>query len=676
METGKQISLIFRVRFETLYGQSVCICGDSKEFGDWKAENAIEMTLTENFYWVTKINIPCFSGPKTIEYKYIISTNGNRSLWEPENNHKISIENGSEPVTIEFQDAYKWSDSVQDAFTRATFTEVINRREAPTVYEKIDTTLAKKGSVETYFQVCCPYVRSNQKLIVVGSIPELGEWKVEKGLVLSDGEFPIWNGHVSIKGDNFPFEYKFVIIKEDNSAIWEPYKNRISNGPTEKDGKVIFCIDEWYTCPNTELFKGLGIYVPIFSLRTKNSQGIGSYTDLKQAVDLCNKIGASMIQLLPIFDTTDAGKWPDSYPYKQVSCFALHPIYIDLLNIVDKLPDKLEKEIIKGKERLDKLPEVDYPEVFKFKMDIFKKVFAIVKNDFVKSGELDKFVAKNGEWLKPYALFCQLRDEFKTMDYSKWGKYAEVSPEDIEKYCEEKKDQLIFFYWIQYVAEKQFKESFKYASEHHVAFKGDRPIGVNINSVECWTKPNLFRKNMCAGAPPDSFSSDGQNWGFPTYNWEEMEKDGFAWWRSRLQRMAGLYHTLRVDHILGFFRIWEIPRDKCVRGLLGHFFPSNPLTHQELSNMGLWDIERYVKPYVRMHLLQKKFGANASEIAKKYFIARGLDENDDYFDFKEEFNTERKVQDAIQINVVFQEEIMHQDNMDKKEQSFLNTELS
>ena len=548
------------------------------------------------------------------------------------------------------------TDSVQDAFTRATFTQVILRRETPVDAEYIDTTLAKDDEVETYFQVNCPYVRSNQKVAVVGSIPELGEWKVENAVVFADSEFPMWHGHVAIKAQNFPFQYKFVILNEDGSAIWEPYNNRTTNGPTKKNDKVIFCINEWFTCPNTELFKGLGIYVPIFSLRTKNSQGIGSYTDLKECVDCCNKIGASMIQLLPINDTTDAGQWADSYPYKQVSCFALHPVYIDLLEISKNLPQDLLDEIMDTKDKLEALPELDYPAVYKLNMDTLKKIFALVKDEFIKSDELDKFLAKNGEWLKPYALFCQLRDEFQTMDYKKWGKYARVTPEEIEKYCEDKKDDLVFIYWVQYIAETQFRESYKYASEHHVALKGDLPIGVNINSVECWSQPNLFRMDMCAGAPPDDFSSDGQNWGFPTYNWEEMEKDGFKWWRARLARMSELYHTLRVDHILGFFRIWEIPRETCVRGLLGHFHPAYPLGRQELEQMGLWDIDRYVKPYIRYHLLHDKFGDKTNEIAQKYFISRNCFPVDDYYDFKEEYNTEKKIVEAISNDAAYTED--------------------
>ena len=645
----------FNVRVSTYYGQEVYLLGEIPELGGWDQKKAIPLFFEgKEDRWSTVVAIPLSDKKRVIEYKYIVSKTGAIDHYEPEENHKLELAETPSPCVIEVMDQYRWKDQVQQAFTRATFTQVVNRRESKGAVELIAPEEVKPNTIKIYFQVLCPFVRSEQSVYIVGSTSELGNWDPEAGIKLSDGKFPFWTTSFVAKKDIFPFEYKYVIKNADGSFTWEQQDNRKCNGFTlnqfdDAMPKTYF-INDWYTSPNKDFWKGLGVYVPIFSLRTKDSQGIGSYTDIKKLVDVCNAMGASMIQLLPINDTTNRGEWPDSYPYKQVSCFALNAMYIDLLAILDTLPQQIYHQILNTKQQLESLKTIDYPAVFKFKMDVLGKIFDLVKDEFAKSQELDKFIAENASWLKPYALFIMFRAKYDELDFHKWPEHSTITPQEIEDLCDQHKEELLFTYWIQYIADVQFKASYKYASEHNVALKGDLPIGVDINSVECWAFPKLFRLSMCAGAPPDDFSADGQNWGFPTYNWEEMEKDGFAWWRSRLQRMAGLYHTLRVDHILGFFRIWEIPRDTCVRGLLGHFFPSNPLTSQELNNMGLWDIERYVKPYVKMHLLQRKFGANASEIAKKYFEPRGVDENDDTYDFKDEYNTEKKIQAAIKAD--------------------------
>ena len=646
------VTIRFRVRVYTPYGQEVMITGDVPELGNWDPTKAVPLFYENNMdYWSSEISIPLSTEKRTLNYKYLVSRPGAVDHWEPEDNHALVIDETPSPCVIEVSDQYRWTDPVLEAFTRAAFTQVVNRREHPQQCEIISPEKAEPALVRTYIQVYCPFVRSNQHVVVVGSIPELGQWKPSRGLVLKDGNFPFWNGVIELPLSAFPFEYKFVIANKDETYIWEQEPNRICDKPTASyilTKPLSYFVNSWFICPNKDLFKGLGVYVPIFSLRTENSQGIGSYTDIIKLVDVCNKMGASLIQLLPINDTTDKGEWCDSYPYKQVSCFALNPVYIDLLDVYDKMPSEMRNEIYQKKRLLEQSPTVDFPAVFKFKMDILKRIFAIIEKDFAKSKELDAFLKKNGHWLKPYALYVTFRAVFGTNEFRKWPKYSKVTPEEIEKLSEQMKDKLLFTYWIQYIADVQYKKSYDYASEHKVALKGDLPIGVNINSVECWAFPNLFRLHMCAGAPPDDFSADGQNWGFPTYNWDVMEKDGFAWWKARLQRMSELYHALRVDHVLGFFRIWEIPRDSCVRGLLGHFFPSNPLTRKELENMGLWDIDRYVKPYVRWHLIRNKFGAKAEEIAKKYFVARNQDANDDYYDFKKEYDNEAKIYDALQ----------------------------
>ncbi|KAF5750323.1 putative 4-alpha-glucanotransferase [Tripterygium wilfordii] len=178
-------------------------------------------------------------------------------------------------------------------------------------------------------------------------------------------------------------------------------------------------------------------------------------------------------------------------------------------------------------------------------------------------------------------------------------------------------DIICFHYYIQFHLHLQLSEAAEYARKKGVILKGDLPIGVDRNSVDTWVYPNLFRMNTSTGAPPDYFDKNGQNWGFPTYNWEEMSKDNYAWWRGRLTQMAKYFTAYRIDHILGFFRIWELP-DHAMTGLIGKFRPSIPLSQEELEREGIWDFNRLSCPYIRKEFLQEKFGASWTLIASNF----------------------------------------------------------
>jgi 4-alpha-glucanotransferase len=357
-------------------------------------------------------------------------------------------------------------------------------------------------------------------------------------------------------------------------------------------------------------------------------------------------MGVSLIQLLPINDTANNGEWADSYPYKQVSCFALHPIFIDLLCIPEITPEQVDI-VSRKKWDLERLPALDYPEVYRFKIDMLREIFDANATKFSTDPNLREFVRTEGEWLKPYSLFCYLRDQNRSSDYESWPQHSRITAAQVNALCEEHEEQILYYYWVQYVADEQYRKSFDYATEHRVGIKGDLPIGVNKNSVECWYQPELFNMGMGAGAPPDAFSGDGQLWGFPTYNWEVMERDDFKWWRKRLERTSKLYHVLRVDHILGFFRIWQVPRTYGFRGLLGHYNPCIPYTRHELEQMGLWDIDRYVQPYMPFHIIREKFGTRTEEIIARFMRPKNVRVHDDFYEFTEDFDNEYKITEYL-----------------------------
>lgn len=394
------------------------------------------------------------------------------------------------------------------------------------------------------------------------------KWGESLTLVLGDKKYPMsWTGGgiwaVSVKNCSAASlkDYTYIVM-QDGLIIRTEWTHHSSKQVPE-------IVDKWIDCPiwgcpfprkhQAECFdipgwKGAGVAIPVFSLRSKKDFGIGEFADLRLVVDWAVKNGMSVIQLLPVNDTTRKGEWKDSYPYSPVSSFALHPLYMHLQSI----GIKEDTAFLKEQKALNELPELDYPRVFKAKMGYIRKAFLEFGEKDMESAGYKRFVKENSAWLPEYAQFCAQRDSLES-----------------EYYC-----------WMQYHLDKQFAAEAKYARSRGVHFKGDLPIGVSADSAEAYWHPELFNLDSTAGAPPDYFSTDGQNWGFPTYNWEKMAVDDYAWWKSRLRKMAEYFDAFRIDHILGFFRIWEIPVE-LQSGLHGHFNPALPYGEEEIWNMQL-----------------------------------------------------------------------------------------
>ena len=361
--------------------------------------------------------------------------------------------------------------------------------------------------------------------------------------------------------------------------------------------------------------KFAGVAVPVFSLKSNDSFGIGEFNDLKHLADWCQKTGLRIIQILPINDTRTDDSWSNSYPYKAISTKALHPIYINLSQMGTLYNENDKEYFDKQREILNAKDFVDYPEVMKIKDEYFRKIFAQTWNEVRNSYDYHVFFEKNKEWLAPYAEFCCQQPTAN-------GKQPE------------------FYYFLQYHLDKQLTEAVDYLHQKGIALKGDIPIGVGRHSVEAWTSPHLFNLDSQAGAPPDSFAAEGQNWGFPTYNWDAMAQDNYKWWRERLTQMSRYFDAYRIDHILGFFRIWEIPYEY-TQGLLGHFSPAMGYQLSAVSCQLSANEERLTKPYIRGHFLHEYFGEFTDEVREKYLNETSFS----YFELKPEFDTQRKIED-------------------------------
>ena len=469
-----------------------------------------------------------------------------------------------------------WMDRPSNsAFYSSAFCDVIFRRPDGASFRHPQPEAGARGNLS--LQVAVPEVRSGESVALVGCGDKLGNW--DRVHLLQDNLFPWWFITMDIRE---PIEYKLVIVDTNTLAIkhWEEGPNHFFAEVPPKDTQVV--IADLHPRFATEPWRGAGVAVPVFSLRSEESFGVGEFNDIKLLVDWAVKTGQSIIQLLPVNDTTLTHTWQDSYPYNAVSSFALHPQYLHLPSA--GVPEDAAYKARKA--ALEELPALDYEAVNAAKRSFLKQLYqGPVGKKTMSSAPYKAFAEANHEWLLPYAVFSVLRDVSGTPDFSTWGKWAEYSPDKAASFAAENPEKVGYYCFVQYLLDAQLKEAVRYAHEHGVALKGDLPIGVSRTSVDAWQHPELFHMDSSAGAPPDAFSEDGQNWGFPTYNWEEMARDNYAWWRARMAKMACYFDAFRIDHILGFFRIWEIP-SACKSGLMGHFSPALPYPEEELRAMG------------------------------------------------------------------------------------------
>ena len=470
------------------------------------------------------------------------------------------------------------------------------------------------------FRVSAPQLQKGQSVAIVGSHPALGSWNVARYLRMdSIGRFE-WLLSVNVEAVLLPIEYKYVIVDDNTHAFvaWEEGDNRTTDGllPADQtmvpDGTVLVAYGESLRVKE-QTWRAAGVVIPVFSLRTKESYGVGDFGDLRRLVDWCVATGMKVIQLLPVNDTTCSGNWSDSYPYNIVSAFALHPHYLDL-EALGTLKSKAKMTAYhRQRQELNAIGYSDYEAVDRVKRSYVEEVFVERGQQTLDSKDFKLWYAENKEWLEPYAKWVSAKSSYSS---------AAV------------------VYYVQYHLHIQLKSAADYARSKGIFIKGDVPIGVNGDSVETATHPEFYHLDAQTGAPPDAFSQNGQNWGFPTYNW----KSGLVeWFHRRLKWMEQYFDAIRIDHILGFFRIWEIPED-AVFGILGHFSPSLPMTVGEIEYFGLpFRKDLFTRPFINDRVLDKLFGLHAPYVREHFLVARSYG----LYDIKAEYDTQKKVQKAF-----------------------------
>ncbi len=625
------MKLLFRIDYRANWGESLYLCGDTALLGNGDTSRALRLEVDGDRLWHAEVELP--DSVAAFTYRYIIKNEQGDTRQEWGQGHCFRPAAG-----VNEYDIYdRWQDQPFDKpFYSAAFTECICRHNSAGT----KPLLPASGYVELC--VAAPMVAPGCTLAISGEGDALGNWNPDRAIRMNSAEYPIWKAKIPAAGLNAATEYKYLIVDSANGRVvsWEGGNNR-SIGVEPRENAATILAGMRFINAQTP-WKGAGTAIPVFSLRTESDFGVGDFYDLKEMVDWAAAAGQTFLQILPINDTTMTGTWVDSYPYKANSIYALHPMFLRL-EAIGELKDKKRREYYENlRKELNALPEVDYERVNKAKAEYCREIFASDGAKTMASPEYKAFIEKNGHWLLPYAAFCVLRDRFGTPDFNKWGEYAVYSADVQAKVQAEAQTEIDFACYLQFHLDAQMRHVHEYANSHSIALKGDIPIGISRTSADAWVDPRLFNLDCQAGAPPDDFSVLGQNWGLPTYNWEEMSLDGFAWWKARFAKMAEFFDAYRIDHVLGFFRIWQIPMD-AIHGLLGYFNPALPFSESELrNNYDFWiDADLQTTPYIMDYFVEDFFGPYTREALDTYCNSAGYGR----YKLKPEFDTQRNVAD-------------------------------
>lgn len=457
---------------------------------------------------------------------------------------------------------------------------------------------------------------------LLGGLDELGGWQWSKALPMSPAGEDVWEAALDLPADWW-VEYKYGLHDpaKGTAVSIEHGENRVLEPRAEGARPLVLVQDEAYRRDRSQLPRAAGVAVPVFSLRSERSLGIGEFADLKPLADWAASTGLRMIQILPINDTTSSHDWTDSYPYSAISVHALHPAYLRIDDLGLTMNAAFRRELETARASLNALHAVDYEKVMQVKTTLLRQLFTKHAGRIIRNAAFLSFVEENREWLTPYAAFCVLRDRHRTADFTRWGEWAVFDRAKVDALACPDGDmsgEFAFHYWLQFELDRQLSDAVAHMHARGVVLKGDLPIGIDRESADAWSAPHWFKMDSQAGAPPDAFAVKGQNWGFPTYDWEAMAADGYAWWRSRFQRLSRYFDAFRIDHILGFFRIWQIPREQ-VEGIMGWFDPAMPVHIDEIRARGIpFDLIRYCRPYIRHHFLAERFRETADEALTDY----------------------------------------------------------
>ncbi|MCD1118827.1 4-alpha-glucanotransferase [Chryseobacterium turcicum] len=618
------MKLYFNIEYHAKPGEKLELLIDEKD-----SANRSYMMFYADDLW--KCEVDFFS--KSMVYKYQLKDERGNVLREEFVQHHLNFSHNYKEFLIfdEWNNKNFPENYLNNKILRNKLSQFIPRKIA---------VLKKHTHV---FRIEAPIYNPNWEIVLIGNTASLGNWSYENAIHLSQTDFGIWEASVDIPEIQL-IQYKYAIFNQTEGKIIdiENGENRSTIPNLQKDVLQIVA-NHYFRFKSYQMYHDAGVAVPVFSLRTENSFGVGEFSDLKKLADWASKTSLGIIQVLPINDTTANYSWTDSYPYAAVSVYALHPQYISIESLYFSLPNELVEEYQAEKLALNSLDLIDYEKVISAKWKYLKTIFTIEKEKIYKDRNFKKFIKDNEEWLLPYSAFCVLRDKYKTPNFTEWKTHKKYIAGKISPFFSPKNkdyDASMLHVWVQFQLHKQLKDALDYIHRLGISLKGDLPIGIYRYSVEAWAEPDLFGMDFQAGAPPDQFTEIGQNWEFPTYNWEAMKADDYRWWKNRFKALEQYFDAMRIDHILGFFRIWRMPIS-ATQGILGYFYPAVPVLFDEFKARHIpFDFERYCNPFINDEILWKYFGEETFKALE--FINKNSNGN---YQFKEQFNTQRKLVD-------------------------------
>lgn len=635
------MNLNFNIDYRTNFGEDLVLnrIEDDKQGGEKISQ--YRMNTVDGNRWSYQMVLPQNQENTIINYFYSVENDSQnrRKEWLTET-HRVEL-TASKGISYTLYD--HWNDMPEDTYLYSSaFTECINRRAKGQLK-------ASDYERTVRFFVRMPQLRAHQHVGIVGAGDALGNWNVQKALPMAEHQINEWA--IDLNADDFKegkIEFKFVALndQDDNNSVWESGLNRTVELPVLTKGDVVVYDLSQAFLPVYDQ-KVAGTLVPVFSLRSKTSFGVGDFGDLKKMVDWVAATHQRALQILPINDTTITHTWTDSYPYSCISIFALHPQYVDLTQLPAIKDQATRSKFDKLRKELNALKQIDYERVNEAKTDYLRVIYSQERAKVMKSTDFKKFFKETEQWLVPYAQYCYLRDSQGTADFTQWKGHQvwdEADRKALSSATTTAYRQVEFYYFVQYILNRQMEAVHDYARSKGVILKGDIPIGVNRYGCDVWMEPKYFNMNGQAGAPPDDFSVNGQNWGFPTYNWDEMLKDDCIWWVRRFQNMSKFFDAYRIDHVLGFFRIWEIPIE-AVHGLLGQFSPSLGMTPAEIEAYGLhFQEDLFTRPFITDWVLDRMFHERAQLVKDTYLDPY----KEGYYQMKPAYDTQRKIEAAFE----------------------------
>lgn len=636
--TFNNIRVHFLLRYHTSFGQSLYITGEHSLFGNSDLKEALPMQYLDDKFWQATIEIGAEDLQKDLRYNYVLKQEDG-TVTVDWGNDKMLTPSLIHYKEVQVIDTWNHAGFIENVFYTEPFQQVLLSDHAIS-HKKANS--AKKFT--HIFKAKAPLLQKNEVLCLLGNCKQLKEWNENAPLLMDKpDDQDHWQINVDMTNAGFPIAYKYGVyhVKEKRFIRFEEGNDRILYDAIGKD-RLSIINDGFVQLPATT-WKGAGIAIPVFSLRSSKGAGVGEFNDIKALVDWARETGLKLIQILPVNDTIATHTWTDSYPYAAISAFALNPVYLHVDKLIDKKDKELSARIKAEKAKLNALSTVDHEAVLKFKWEILDKAYAFQKEKIFNTKAYAEFFTKNEHWLVPYAAFCYLRDLYGTADFSQWKTHNAYDPEAVRTLTSANSDvhdKIRFHYFVQFHLHVQLKEATEYAHAHGVIVKGDIPIGIYRHSVDAWQSPELYNMDLQAGAPPDDFAVKGQNWGFPTYNWQRMQEDDYEWWKKRFEQMSHYFDAFRIDHILGFFRIWSIPMH-AVEGIMGHFVPATPVHINEFNQQNIYfDHDRYCRPFITDDIIWQIFGDDQEKVKEAYLDYDGFGN----YRLKAAFDTQRKVE--------------------------------